>query len=107
MSWVEVAQISVPFLAAATAVYGVRITIKQKERSDRRSEWWRRVTWALERTESASDTEAGTGWAILNGLLDSDLATDTEAAMIEALAQLTAEADNETTESNGITDDDQ
>lgn len=86
-------QIAAPFLAAIVAVVGVYFTVAQKDRSDRRTEWWRRVTWALERTTSENDDEAETGWIILGGLLDSDLATGTETAIIEALAQHVAGGD--------------
>ncbi|MEW1882377.1 hypothetical protein AB0O58_22085 [Rhodococcus sp. NPDC080181] len=88
-------QIATPFLAAAVAVVGVYFTIAQKDKSDRRTEWWRRATWALERTTSGNDDEAETGWVILGGLLDSDLATNSEAAIIEALASNAAEADTQ------------
>lgn len=88
-------QIAAPFLAAIVAVVGVYLTIAQKDRNDRRTEWWRRVTWALERTSSGIDAEAETGWIILGGLLDSDLATGTETAIIGALAQRVADDDTE------------
>lgn len=87
MTALEIVQIRTPFLAAAAAVGGVYFTVHQKDRSDRRGEWWRRFTWALERTESANDREAETGWIILGGLLDSDLATRTEGSIIEVMAQ--------------------
>jgi hypothetical protein len=43
------------------AIGGVLVTWQQKNVADRRSEWWRRVTWALERTFNADDTEAALG----------------------------------------------
>lgn len=102
--WIVAVQIAAPFVAAGVAVFGVLRTIRQKDLSDRRSEWWRRVTWALERTDSPDDAIAQTGWILLSDLLDSDLATDSEAAIVERLAELTAETDNELTE-EGDADD--
>ncbi|GAA4667608.1 hypothetical protein [Gordonia humi] len=81
----KVAQIASPFLAAGVAVLGFRLTIGQKDRHDRRSEWWRRAAWALEHIDNTDDTDT-LGWSILDALSDSDLATSTEQAIIEAIA---------------------
>ncbi len=102
----SVVQIAAPFLAAGVAVVGVYLTVAQKDRSDRRSEWWRRATWALERTVSDSDYEAETGWVILGGLLDSERATGTEVAIVEALAQRAAQADTGPEQDGEAHDDD-
>lgn len=53
---------------------------------------------------TARAEEAETGWLILGGLVDSELATDTEAAIIEALARRAATADTED-EPEGATND--
>lgn len=100
-TWAEVAKIVSPFLAAVITILGVRWTLSQKDESDRRTEWWRRMTWSLERTESDKDREARVGWMILGELLDSDLATATEAAFIDLLAREAAQVDNETLEEDG------
>jgi hypothetical protein len=55
------------------AAIGVIITWQQKTRADRRSEWWRRTTWAFERTFSADDAQAELGWKMLDTLLRSTL----------------------------------
>ncbi|WP_244164740.1 hypothetical protein [Rhodococcoides fascians] len=63
------------------------------------------MTWALERTGSDDDSAAEMGWIILGGLLDSDLATDSERAIIEALAEQVAGSD--TGDETDTTDGDQ
>ncbi|MCS3789072.1 hypothetical protein HNP11_003264 [Tsukamurella ocularis] len=75
-----------PFIAAALALTGVWLTMRQKERSERRAEWWRRVTWAIERTTEPNVTVARTAAAVLTSLMDSSLATDSERDLIEAIA---------------------
>lgn len=69
------AQAWVTLIVGLVAIGGVLITWWQKNTADRRSEWWRRVTWAFERTFSADDTEAALGWKMLDTLLQSKLAT--------------------------------
>lgn len=98
MEWVKALT---PFLAAIVAILGVRWTINQKDISDRRAEWWRRATWAIEHTESADDDKAKVGFLVLEELLDSDLATPTENAIISRLAVHVAEVDNQEQETDG------
>lgn len=86
MTALEIAQITAPFLAAAAAVGGVSVTVRQKDRSERRSEWWRRATWALDRTRGSEAEEIEIGWSVLDGLARSGLATATEEAIVEELA---------------------
>ncbi|CAM3754902.1 hypothetical protein TSOC111612_12605 [Tsukamurella ocularis] len=68
------------------ALTGVWLTMRQKERSERRAEWWRRVTWSVERTADADVTVARIAIAVLTSLMISSLATETERDLIEALA---------------------
>ncbi|HYB37443.1 MAG TPA: hypothetical protein VEF72_17995 [Mycobacterium sp.] len=44
--------------AGLVAAFGVIITWQQKNNADRRSEWWRRTTWAFDGTFSTIETEA-------------------------------------------------
>lgn len=78
--------VAAPFLAAAMALTGVWLTMRQKERSERRAEWWRRVTWAIERTNDANITVSRMAGAILVSLMVSPLATESERDLIEAIA---------------------
>ena len=95
---------AVALTAALAALYGVRSTVRQKELSDRRAEWWRRATWALDKTASGTEYDQLIGWQVLRCLLASELATPTESAIIEALADVVALADNEDDEQE-VTDD--
>jgi hypothetical protein len=45
-------------LVGSSAAIGVIVTWQQKNRADKRSEWWRRTAWAFERTFSVGKTEA-------------------------------------------------
>lgn len=74
-------------------IAGVLVTLYQRDRADRRSEWWRRATWAVERTFSEIEEEAATGFAVLAVLVQSDLITATEREMVAALAQQALQAD--------------
>ncbi|MDQ2629338.1 hypothetical protein [Mycolicibacter senuensis] len=48
----------VTLIVGGLATVGVIATWQQKNRADRRSEWWRRTTWAFERTFSDNDSQA-------------------------------------------------
>jgi hypothetical protein len=62
------AQAWVALIIGFAATTGVLITWQQKNIADRRSEWWRRTTWAFERTFSADDPQAELGWKMLDTL---------------------------------------
>ncbi|OZG28888.1 hypothetical protein BH683_012455 [Williamsia sp. 1138] len=89
------AQAWVTLVVGTVGIVGVLITLYQRDRADRRSEWWRRATWAVERTFSETEEEAATGFAVLAVLVQSNLITATERDMVTALAQQALEADNE------------
>lgn len=84
------AQAWVTLIVGLVAIGGVLITWRQKNTSDRRSEWWRRVTWAFERTFSPDDTEAALGWKMLDTLLQSRLATRGDSDIVQVIAEHTA-----------------
>lgn len=54
------------------------MTIGQKRLTDNRKEWWTRCEWALEATYSADIEQSRDGWAVIDDLIDSALATGTE-----------------------------
>ena len=58
-----------------------------EEHRDRRSEWWRRATWAFERTFSSDDMEAALGWKMLDTLLQSKLATRGDSEIVQVIGQ--------------------
>lgn len=84
------AQAWVTLIVGLVAIGGVLITWWQKNTADRRSEWWRRVTWAFERTFSPDDTEAALGWKMLDTLLQSKLATRGDSDIVQVIGEHTA-----------------
>lgn len=81
------AQAWVALVVGGLATIGVIVTWQQKNRADRRSEWWRRTTWAFERTFSGDDTQAFLGWRMLKVLAGSKLATKDDSAFVLVIAQ--------------------
>ena len=69
------------------AVIGVVVTWQQKNRADRRSEWWRRTQWAFERTFSSKDEEARLGWRMLSMLMSSTLTTRDDVDVVQVIAE--------------------
>jgi hypothetical protein len=69
------------------AAVGVIVTWQQKNRADKRSEWWRRITWAFERTFSEDDAQAELGWKLLSTLVRSTLATKDDSDVVQVIAE--------------------
>jgi len=80
------AQAWVTLIVGGLATIGVIVTWQQKNRADRRSEWWRRTTWAFERTFSGDDTQALLGWNLLKVLSSSKLATKDDVDFVWVIA---------------------
>jgi hypothetical protein len=81
------AQAWVTFIVGGLAAIGVIVTWQQKNRADRRSEWWKRTTWAFERTFSTNDEEATLGWKVLGTLVSSTLATKDDSDIVQVMAE--------------------
>ena len=96
------AQAWVTLVVGLVAIGGVLITWWQKNTADRRSEWWRRVTWAFERTFSADDTEAALGWKMLDTLLQSKLATRGDSDIVQVIGEHTALDELEDQDDNDV-----
>lgn len=82
------AQAWVTLIVGGVAAVGAIVTWQQKNRADRRSEWWRRTQWAFERTFSPNDAEAELGWQVLNTLIVSRLATTDDDDIAQVIAEL-------------------
>jgi hypothetical protein len=80
------AQVWVALIIGALGIVAALITWWQKNKADRRSEWWRRTTWAFERTFSFNDMEAMLGWKMLSELVSSKLATNDDRDMVRVIA---------------------
>lgn len=81
------AQAWVTLIVGGLATIGVIVTWQQKNRADRRSEWWRRTTWAFERTFSTDDVQARVGWNMLAVLSGSKLATTDDSDFLQVIAE--------------------
>ncbi|MDJ0395829.1 hypothetical protein QMK17_21140 [Rhodococcus sp. G-MC3] len=90
------AQAWVTLIIGLVATIGVIITWQQKNSADRRSEWFRRTTWAFDRTFSTSDTEAQLGWKVLETLVASRLATRSDSDIVQVIAEQIALGDSDT-----------
>jgi hypothetical protein len=81
------AQAWLTLIVGGVAAIGVIVTWQQKNRADKRSEWWRRTTWAFERTFSADDAQAELGWKMLSTLVRSKLATNDDSDIVQVIAE--------------------
>ncbi len=54
-TWVSAAGFAVPIVAAAIVLTGVLLTLRQKERTDRKDQWWKRVQWSADLVVGADD----------------------------------------------------
>jgi hypothetical protein len=79
---------------------GVILTWQQKNRADRRTEWWRRTQWAFERTFSTDDAQAELGWKMLATLVRSTLATKDDSDIVQVIAEHAALGDAEQEDDN-------
>ncbi|MBT8159962.1 hypothetical protein KKI43_05835 [Arthrobacter sp. GN70] len=69
-------------VAAIVAASVGLLTLRQKARSDNRSEWWRRAQWALDACLSRSRSEAEMGQRAIDILGRSELASHEELALL-------------------------
>ena len=74
-------------IVGSVATVGVVVTWQQKNRADKRSEWWRRTQWTLERTFTTDYDQAGLGWKILFALVGSRLATKDDFEIVQVIAE--------------------
>ena len=81
------AQAWVTLIVGGFAVIGVVVTWQQKNRADRRSEWWRRTQWAFERTFSSDAREIQLGWRMLSMLVSSTLATRDDSDIVQVITE--------------------
>ena len=63
---------------------GVVVTWQQKNRADRRSEWWTRTQRAFERTFTTDYDQAELGWKLLSALVSS---TEDDFEIVRAIAE--------------------
>jgi len=81
------AQAWVTLIVGLAATIGVLVTWRQKNTADHRAEWWRRTTWAFERSLSDRYMEAELGWKVLGTLLESKLVTKSDVSVMQVIAE--------------------
>jgi hypothetical protein len=84
------AQAWVTLVVGIVATVGVLVTWRQKNDADRRSEWWRRTTWAVERSVGSDDVEAELGWKLLGALVVPRLVTKSDFGVLQVIAEYVA-----------------
>jgi hypothetical protein len=88
------AQAWVTLIVGLAAIVGVLVAWRQKNTADRRSEWWRRITWASERSLADNNVEAKLGWNVLDALLRSRLVTSSDMSIMRVIAAHVALREN-------------
>ena len=77
-------------ILGVVAFIGALVTWQQKNRADKRSEWWRRTTWAFERIFSIDDAEAALAWKVLDTLVRSKLTTKDDFDIVQVISEQVA-----------------
>lgn len=77
----------VTLIVGLVAVVGVLVTWRQKNTADRRSEWWRRLAWAYERTFEDDPAQQELGWKLIAVLMDSPLATVGDSDIVQVVGE--------------------
>lgn len=70
-------------VAALVALVVGIVTIAQKNRADRRDQWWKRTQWALDAALDDDENRAAVGLAALTYLGERRLAKKDESALLE------------------------
>ncbi|MFF0150155.1 hypothetical protein [Micromonospora sp. NPDC005203] len=71
------------------ALVGVGLTVWQKDRTDRRDQWWKRAQWSLDLARSQQKTDQVVGFSALVALASSRYAGRDEQDMLSAVAEAT------------------
>ncbi|GIG36571.1 hypothetical protein [Cellulomonas pakistanensis] len=89
--WLGALSLLGPVATGAAAVVALVVgiaTVRQRDRADRREQWWRRAEWALGLTLSDDWEAVRRGYAVLDHLVGSDLATADERGLLRAASEL-------------------
>jgi len=89
--WLGALSLLGPVATGAAAVVALAVgiaTVRQRDRADRREQWWRRAEWALGLTLSDDREQMSRGYAVLTFLARSDLATREERHLLAALEKV-------------------
>lgn len=72
-----------PVIAAVVAGLIAAAALWQKRRADNRSEWWKRMQWALDASFDEDPERQAMGLAVLEVLADSRMVTNEEIRIVE------------------------
>jgi hypothetical protein len=89
--WLGALSLLGPVATGAAAMMALAVgvaTIRQRDRADQREQWWKRAQWALELTHADDAALTTRGYAALEHLARSDLATADEQRLLEALLEV-------------------
>lgn len=85
-AWVGIAGVVAPVVAATVVLTGVLATIRQKERTDRKDQWWKRVQWSADLVLKPDDRHKALGMAALTALIEhADDIQDGDADLLAAI----------------------
>lgn len=89
-NWATVIAATIAFLAAAAGVIATTMGVLQKWHSDRRDQWWKRVQWALEKSDETKDPIlAAASLKLMEALQTHQLAhADDKAMLVNAQAAM-------------------
>lgn len=89
--WLGALSLLGPVATGAAAIVALAVgiaTVRQRDRADRREQWWRRAEWALGLTLSDDREQMSQGYAVLAFLARSDLATRDEQGLLASLEEV-------------------
>jgi hypothetical protein len=103
--WLGALSLLGPLATGAAALVALAVgiaTVRQRDRADRREQWWRRAEWALGLALSANSGHALRGYAVLHHLAGSDLATRDERRLLRAVTEVGLSEAASTPEDGGV-----
>ena len=93
--WLGALSLLGPLATGAAALVALVVgiaTVRQRDRADRREQWWRRAERALGLTLSEDARHASRGYSVLEFLARSDLASREERRLLSALDEVALSA---------------
>jgi hypothetical protein len=73
-------------LAAVLVLAGVFLTIRQKDRADRKEQWWKRVQWSADAVASVDEARRCIGLSALTALISATTAIeDDDVGLLQAI----------------------
>jgi hypothetical protein len=85
-SWIDAVARLIPVVAAALILVGVLLTIRQKERTDQKDQWWKRVQWAADAMASDEEKRRLIGISALTALISvADTIGEGDAGLLRAI----------------------